>query len=95
VRRSQGWIHDRDSSVGIKTSYMLVGPGSILPYFQFFISSVFLCTTYFLTYQYFSILYYCYSFCILYYLCITVYVLFVLYVPAGIGPNTVGNEYSI
>jgi hypothetical protein len=35
VRWSEGWIHGRDSSAGIKTSYRLAGPGSISRYFQF------------------------------------------------------------
>jgi hypothetical protein len=48
--RSEGWIHGRDSSAGIATSYRLDGPGSIFLYIQFFIHSVFLCITYFLTY---------------------------------------------
>jgi hypothetical protein len=65
VRRSEGWIHGRDSSVGIATSYRLDGPGSIFRYSQFFIRSVFLCITYLLTHSCTNV----FAFCIF---CITV-----------------------
>jgi hypothetical protein len=72
---SEGWIHGRDSSAGIATSYRLDGPGSISLYFQFLILSVFLCITYLLTYLCINVL----VFCILYYLCVTVYVGYFVY----------------
>jgi hypothetical protein len=48
VRWSEGWIHGRDSSAGIATSYRLDGLGSIFryEYFQVFVRSVFLCITF-------------------------------------------------
>jgi hypothetical protein len=91
VRRSEGWIHGRDSSVGIATSYRLDGPRSISRYFQFFIPSVFLCITY-LRINAFCITV-THSVLLMYYSLRIVH--FYVTVPPGIGPIAVRNKYNL
>jgi hypothetical protein len=79
---SEDWIHGRDTSAGIATSYKLDGPGSIFRYLQFFIRFVFLYITYVLMFSHsvysvllllilYSVLLMCYCLRIVHCLCNT------------------------